>query len=393
MEAASPRGGAGARRGSERGRPPPSFSSSFRTRRRSNVGAPDRGDVFFFSVIHMLKYIYTASSQIPNFPEYMSVGYVDGVQITHYDSKSGKYRLKQDWMNKITAEDPHYRERQTQISIGAEQVSKVDIEIAKERFNQTGGVHMYQRMLGCEWDDETGEVDGWEHYAYDGEDFISFDLKGLRWIAVKPQAVVTKNKWDQFDLQYRKHYITEICPPYLKKYVSFGRDFLMRTELPRISLLQKTSRSPVTCHATGFYPREAALFWKKDGEELFVGVEMGETLPNHDGTFQTTADLKAVDADAKYECVFQLAGVPEDVVVPLDPANVLSNERIRAEEQRKTAVAIAVPLTLLALVVAIVVVVVKCRKAEYDPASVHADSEPASAESAPKTAASPPRTL
>ncbi|XP_057684615.1 H-2 class I histocompatibility antigen, D-D alpha chain-like [Corythoichthys intestinalis] len=96
--------------------------------------------VFFFSVIHMLKYIYTASSQIPNFPEYMSVGYVDGVQITHYDSKSGKYRLKQDWMNKITAEDPHYRERQTQISIGAEQVSKVDIEIAKERFNQTGGL-------------------------------------------------------------------------------------------------------------------------------------------------------------------------------------------------------------------------------------------------------------
>ncbi|XP_057683961.1 major histocompatibility complex class I-related gene protein-like isoform X2 [Corythoichthys intestinalis] len=338
-------------------------------------------------VIHTLKYIHTGSSQIPNFPEYMSVGYVDGLQITHYDSKSGKYRPKQDWMNKITAEEPRYWETQTQISIGAQQLYEVDIETAKERFNQTGGVHMFQRMYACEWDDETGEVDGWEHYAYDGEDFISFDLKGLRWIAVKPQAVVTKHKWDQDDSynQYLNYYYTEECPSYLKKYVSFGRDFLMRTELPRISLLQKTSRSPVTCHATGFYPREAALFWKKDGEELFEDVEMGETLPNHDGTFQTTADLKAVDPDAKYECVFQLAGVPEDVVIPLDPANVLSNERIRAEEQRKTAVAVAVPLALLALVVAIVVLVVKCRKAKYAPASVQADSESTSSERASET--------
>nr|XP_061808351.1 class I histocompatibility antigen, F10 alpha chain-like [Nerophis lumbriciformis] len=337
------------------------------------------------TMIHTFKAFYTASSQIPNFPEFLAVSYVDSVPIVHYDSKSRKCTPKQDWMNKITAEDPRYWETQTQISIGEEQVSKVDIETAKERFNQTGGVHMFQHMYGCEWDDETGEVDGWRDLAYDGEDFISFDSKGLKWVAVKPQAVVTKHKWDKFELRHWKHYITEICPSYLKKYVSFGRDFLMRTELPRISLLQKTSRSPVTCHATGFYPREAALFWKKDGEELFEDVEMGETLPNHDGTFQTTADLKAVDADAKYECVFQLAGVPEDVVVPLDPANVLSNERIRAEEQRKTAVAVAVPLTLLALVVAIVVLVVKCRKAKYAPASVQADSESTSSERASET--------
>nr|XP_061808354.1 class I histocompatibility antigen, F10 alpha chain-like [Nerophis lumbriciformis] len=352
-------------------------------------------------VIHTIKYIYTASSQIPNFPEFLIVGYVDGVPIVHYDSKSRKLRPKQDWMNKITAEDPRYWERETQISIDTEQVNKAAIEILQECFNQTGGVHMFQQMYGCEWDDETGEVDGWKHYAYDGEDFISFDLKGLRWIAVKPQAVVTKHKWDQLDgyNQDRKFYFTEYCPSYLKKYVSFGRDFLMRTELPRISLLQKTSRSPVTCHATGFYPREAALFWKKDGEELFEDVEMGETLPNHDGTFQTTADLKAVDPDAKYECVFQLAGVPEDVVIPLDPANVLSNERIRAEEQRKTAVAVAVPLALLALVVAIVVVVVKCRKVKKAKggglmstkcldgllAAVQADSESTSSERAAET--------
>nr|XP_061808379.1 H-2 class I histocompatibility antigen, Q9 alpha chain-like [Nerophis lumbriciformis] len=338
-------------------------------------------------VIHTLKYIHTASSQIPNFPEFLSVGYVDGVQIVHYDSKSRKYRPKQDWMNKITSEDPSYWETQTHISIGNQQVAKVNIETAKERFNQTGGVHMVQWISGCEWDDETGEVDGWQHFAYDGEDFISFDLKGLRWIAVKPQAVVTKHKWEQFDLRYKKHYITEICPSYLKKHVRNGRDFLMRTELPRISLLQKTSRSPVTCHATGFYPREADLFWKKDGKQLFEDVEMGDTLPNHDGTFQTTADLIVVDANAKYECVFQLPGVPEDVVVPLDPAKVLSNERIEAEERRKMALAVGIPLASLALILTIVVVVivVQRKKADYTRA---ANSEQSSSKSASEAASS-----
>nr|XP_061808380.1 class I histocompatibility antigen, F10 alpha chain-like [Nerophis lumbriciformis] len=314
-------------------------------------------------VIHTLKYINTASSHIPNFPEYLEVGYVDGVQISHYDSKSRKLRPKQEWMNKIAAEDPHYWERCTQINIGNQQSFKVRIETAKERFNQTGGVHMFQVMYGCEWDDETGEVDGWQHYAYNGEDFISLDLKGLRWIAVKPQAVSTKHKWDQQDSynQFLNYYYTDECPSYLKKHVRNGRDFLMRRELPRISLLQKMPRLPVTCHATGFYPREAALFWKKDGEELFEDVEMGDTLPNHDGTFQTTADLKVVDANAKYECVFQLAGVPEDVIVPLDFAKILSNERIEAEKRRKTALAVGIPLVFLALTLAIVMVV-KCRK-------------------------------
>ncbi|XP_057683802.1 class I histocompatibility antigen, F10 alpha chain-like [Corythoichthys intestinalis] len=331
-------------------------------------------------VIHTLKYINTASSQIPNFPEFLAVGYVDGVQITYYDSKSGKLRPKQDWMNKITAEDPPYWERNTQINIGNQQAAKVSIENAKERFNQTGGVHMVQKMYGCEWDDETGEVDGWQHYAYDGEDVISFDLKELRWIAVKPQAVVTKHKWEQFDLQFWKYYYTEECPSYLKRHVRNGKDFLMRTELPRISLLQKTSRSPVTCHATGFYPSEAALFWKKDGE-LFENVEMGATLPNHDGTFQTTADLKAVDTNAKYECVFRLAGVPEDVVVPLDHAKILSNERIEAEERRRTALAATVPLVLIALAIIIFVVVFKFRKAKY---TQTANSEQSSSKSAPE---------
>ncbi|CDQ57413.1 unnamed protein product [Oncorhynchus mykiss] len=55
---------------------------------------------------------------------------------------------------------------------------------------------------------------------------------------------------------------------------------------PSVSLLQKTHSSPVTCHATGFYPSGVMVFWQKDGPDHHEDVEYGETLPNKDGTFQ-----------------------------------------------------------------------------------------------------------
>ncbi|XP_057697420.1 major histocompatibility complex class I-related gene protein-like [Corythoichthys intestinalis] len=327
-------------------------------------------------VIHSLKYIKTGSFQIPNFPEYMAVGYVDGVQISHYDSESGKAKAKQEWMNKITAEEPRYWETQTQLNIANQERDKVSIRNLQERFNQTGGLHMVQRMSGCQWDNETGQVHGWTHYAYDGEDFIWFDWKGPRWIAVQLRAVITKHKWDKEDNynEFLKYYLTVDCPFYLKKYVSFGRDVLMRTELPRVSLLQKTAGSPVTCHATGFYPRAAVLFWRKDGKRLDKNVEVTEILPNHDGTFQTSARLITVDERARYECVFQLDGVPEEVITPLDLAEVLSNECIEAQARRETVLAVAGPLALIFLAVAICVIVVKRKRARYTPAPTRSNS-------------------
>ncbi|XP_055081078.1 major histocompatibility complex class I-related gene protein-like isoform X2 [Periophthalmus magnuspinnatus] len=102
-------------------------------------------------------------------------------------------------------------------------------------------------------------------------------------------------------------------------------------ELPTISLLQKSSSSPVTCHASGFYPNRAMLFWTKDGHELYEGVDPGEILPNHDGTFQKSVELDVSSVPlgdwGRYHCVFQLSGVKEDVLTQLDKDSIRTNER------------------------------------------------------------------
>ncbi|XP_074469567.1 class I histocompatibility antigen, F10 alpha chain-like [Sebastes fasciatus] len=289
------------------------------------------------AVTHSLKYFYTASSGVPNFPEFVSVALVDEVQIDHYDSNTRMVEPKQDWMTMITEDDPQYWERETENCNATQQVFKVNLEIAKQRFNQIGGVHIVQWMYGCEWDDGTDEVNGYNQWGYDGEDFISFDLQTETWVAPKPQAVITKHKWDndKATIARDKLYFTQICPEYLKKYVNYGRSVLLRTELPSVSLLQKTPSSPVSCHATGFYPDRATLFWRKDGEDLHEDVDLGEILPNHDGTFQMSADLNLSSVPPedwrRYDCVFQLSGV-KDLVTRLDKAVIRTNRAVNNAE-------------------------------------------------------------
>ncbi|XP_076158121.1 class I histocompatibility antigen, F10 alpha chain-like [Alosa pseudoharengus] len=240
-------------------------------------------------VTHSLQYFYTASSEVHSFPEFIAVGMVDGLQILHYDSNSKQLVPKQDWVNK--AVDPQYWERNTGVAQGTQQSFKANVDIAMQRFNQTGGVHTVQNMYGCEWDDESKAADGFDQYGYDGEDWLSLDLKNLRWISTRSQSLSTQNKWnsDKADLEMYKNYYTTQCIEWLKKYLQYGSSTMGRKERPEATLHQKGTG--FVCHATGFYPDAVMITWKRDGEEMQEDVAVGETLPNEDGTFQKRAVL------------------------------------------------------------------------------------------------------
>ncbi|XP_015255824.1 PREDICTED: major histocompatibility complex class I-related gene protein-like [Cyprinodon variegatus] len=184
--------------------------------------------------------------------------------------------------------------------------------------------------MGCKWDDQTNKVEGYQTYSLNGEAFIRLDIETGRWVALCPQAEFAEKEWNKNPDhgQTIKTVFTTVCIDWLKIYDNYGKNFLHRKENPSLSLLQKTFFSPVSCHATGFYPKRALMFWRKDGEEIHEDVEHGEILPNNDGTFQMIVYLNVSSIRPedwrRYNCVFQLFGKEEETI-QLDEAKITSN--------------------------------------------------------------------
>ncbi|XP_055750399.1 saoe class I histocompatibility antigen, C alpha chain-like isoform X2 [Salvelinus fontinalis] len=280
-----------------------------------------------FGVSHSMKYFSTASSEVSNFPEFLVVGMVDGVQMVHYDSNSKRAVPKQDWMIK---QPGVLCETETENLFNLERTFKATVDILKQHFNQSGGVHILQYIYGCSLDNESEQKEGFGHLGYNGENFLEYDMKTLTWKSLKQQADFMQDKWnsDTSRLVFWKIYLTQTCIECLKKQVVNGKRTLMRTVPPSVSLLQKTPSSLVTCHATGFYPSGVMVSWQKDGQEQHKDVEHGETLPNDDGTFQKSTRLRVTSEEwknNKYRCVVQVTGIKEDFIKVLTESEIQTN--------------------------------------------------------------------
>uniref|UniRef100_A0A8C4E1J4 Ig-like domain-containing protein n=1 Tax=Dicentrarchus labrax TaxID=13489 RepID=A0A8C4E1J4_DICLA len=277
---------------------------------------------------HSLKFFFAGFSGVTNFPELIGAVMVDGVEVVHYDSNIKRAEPKQDWMKRLMEDDPGHRDWYTDECRVNQHFLNSTID-SLMKFNQTGDIHTFQRIYGCEWEDQVYTSD---EYRYDGEGFMEFNPITQTWIpSTHPQASYTKLQWDR-DKERIKNIILHLtnCSDWLKKYLDYANNTLKRTELPSVSLLQKTPSSPVSCHATGFYPDSATLIWRKDGVELHEDVNHGEILLNHDGSFQMSVDLDLHSSVTpedwrKYDCVFQLSGVKNDIVIKLDKAVIRTN--------------------------------------------------------------------
>ncbi|XP_028283006.1 major histocompatibility complex class I-related gene protein-like isoform X2 [Parambassis ranga] len=305
------------------------------------------------AVKHSMKFYITTSSGLQNVSEFMYVLKADDVEVTHCDGSNKIFEIKQDWVVKLFNKNPQLLwEGRHDCFMRLPLLFKSVIYSLRQTIQSEGAI-VLQCLLGCELDETTGQFSGFLHYGYNGEDFFRLDLKALTWIALSPQASIIKQIWDSDKdrILYFKNLINHFYPQWLKMGLEHGRSSLMRTDPPSVSLLQKTPSSAVSCHATGFYPDRALMFWSKDGEEIHEGVEHGEILPNHDGTFQMSVDLNVSSAEdwRRYHCVFQFEGAEDRIITELDGTLIRTN-RVKPDNLTVPVIA-AVVVVVLAVVV------------------------------------------
>nr|XP_021507009.1 H-2 class I histocompatibility antigen, alpha chain-like isoform X1 [Meriones unguiculatus]XP_021507013.1 H-2 class I histocompatibility antigen, alpha chain-like isoform X5 [Meriones unguiculatus] len=218
-------------------------------------------------------------------------------------------------------EGPEYWETNTRIAKSNEQIDRVNLRTLLGYYNQSeGGSHTIQKMYGCHVGPDGRLLRGYRQDAYDGKDYIALNEDLTSWTAADTAALITKRKWEEAgDAERRRAYLEGTCVESLRRYLELGKDTLLRTDLPKAHVTHHPRpQGDITlrCWALGFYPADISLIWQRDGEDLTQDMELVETRPSGDGTFQKWAAVVVPPGkEQHYTCHVQHEGLPEPLTL------------------------------------------------------------------------------
>ncbi|NWR26389.1 HA1F protein, partial [Emberiza fucata] len=251
-------------------------------------------------VLHSLRYLEVAVSEpSPGVPQFMSTAYLDGIPFTRYDSERGRREPLTQWMEDVF--EPGYWERETQICEGWRHVEARNLEIARERYNQSRGLHTRLWVYGCDLLSD-GSIHASIRLGYDGRDHISdhisFDPKSGKFMLADSSAETIGKRWEQegIDIEVWMNYLKHECPELLRKYIGYRQKELESKVPPDVHVSGKEEDGTLilSCHMYGFYPNTIAVSWMKGADTLDQETEWGGIVPNSDGTFHTWARIEAL---------------------------------------------------------------------------------------------------
>nr|AFS51758.1 MHC class I antigen [Bos taurus] len=274
---------------------------------------------------HSLRYFYTAVSR-PGLgePSFISVGYVDDTQFVRFDSDAPDPRMepRAPWIEK---EGPEYWDRETRISKENTLVYRGSLNNLRGYYNQSeAGSHTLQLMYGCDVGPDGRLLRGYRQDAYDSRDYIALNEELRSWTAADTAAQITKRKWEAADYaESLRNYLEGTCVEWLRRYLENGKDALLRADPPKAHVTHHPiSEREVTlrCWALGFYPEEISLTWQRNGEDQTQDMELVETRPSGDGTFQKWAALVVPSGEEqRYTCHVQHEGLQEPLILRWEP--------------------------------------------------------------------------
>ncbi|CAK6446872.1 unnamed protein product [Pipistrellus nathusii] len=276
---------------------------------------------------HSLRFFKTAVSRPGRGePRYLDVSYVDDTQFERFDSDSESQRAepRAPWMER---EEPGYWDLSTQNSKSHARASRVNMHNLRLYYNQSqDGSHTFQWMFGCDMGPNGHLLRGYHQFAYDGTDYIALNEDLRSWTSADIAAQITRRKWEEAgEAEEWRHFLQEDCLEWLHRHLEKGKQVLQRTDPPKTHVAHHPiSDREVTlrCWARDFYPADISLTWRRDGEEQTQDMELVETRPSGDGTFQKWAALVVPSGEEqRYTCHVEHEGLPQPLTLRWEPSS------------------------------------------------------------------------
>ncbi|KAG9262596.1 class I histocompatibility antigen, F10 alpha chain-like [Astyanax mexicanus] len=279
---------------------------------KQTPGIHSRTDIRYDSCAH---WTYSKGYGLP---EYTERRVLNDVTVYYHVSRQKSKMPCPDWIN-TTAEKELWGTIHDWTDHNIE-ITTLGFQTATQQFNLTGSLsdrNIYQ-VTGCCSLYPNGTYTAFMNHAFNGKDFTSFDINTKTFVAAVPQAVRYKTLRESQPLT-----IDEVAEFYKKTCLERLKMFKQAPEIhrrkdPNVWILQQKKRAgsvTVTCHVTGFYPREVQVFWL--GPDLQpVDEEVTEILPNGDGTYQTRKSVIVPEEDVgkqNYSCVVLHISVPNNI--------------------------------------------------------------------------------
>ncbi|ERE87986.1 patr class I histocompatibility antigen [Cricetulus griseus] len=257
-------------------------------------------------------------------PHFIQGVYLDDIQIERLNTREDTPRLEHcaPWVDQ---HHPEYWEKRIKGILRLIDIYNDLLKKVLHLYNQSEtGYHTMQILFACDVLPGGKFSHGQCKLIFDGHDYIALNEDLSTWTAVGKAAEILTQEWDKtVFVKSVTSFLKNKCVTFLLQHLDYGKEFLLRTDIPKFHVTHKVRADgtiTLRCWALDFYHSDITLTWQRDGSNQNLDIEVMDTRPARDGTFQKWAAVVVpLGEEQRYTCHVYYEGLPEPLTLRWEP--------------------------------------------------------------------------